>query len=37
MQNNITLEVSAGILTFLCIVTFVIYQMVRFNKKFKNG
>ena len=37
MQNNITLEVSAGILTFLCIVAFIVYQIVRFNKQFKNS
>gem|GEM_PF-3149471 len=32
MQNSITLEVSAGIITFVGLVCFVTYQIVHFNK-----
>ncbi len=34
MQNNIILEVSAGIVTFVGIVLFITYQIIRFNKHF---
>lgn len=32
MNNSITLEVAAGIVTFIVIALFVSYQIIRFNK-----
>ncbi|HTJ12098.1 MAG TPA: hypothetical protein VL547_08735 [Dinghuibacter sp.] len=33
MNNSITLEVTAGIATFIAIALFVSYHIVRFNKR----